>query len=120
MLIKFLLLFEDQKIILCSLPIWKTAKIIVGFGVPSNLVGNHRDVYEIFDLIDESKKIEFDNGGDEYDCESGYDFAIGGLLKNKYIYILDSEEIVHPWPDSDKELFYDSENEEDVDDQGPR
>ena len=61
-------------------------------------------------------KIEFDNGS-EYDHESGYNFAIGGLLKNKYLYILDSEEIIHPWTASEKELFYDSEDE---DDEGPR
>ena len=115
----------------------KTAKIIVGFGVspagvrlnvlcgavrefvpPNHSGGKCHQIYEIFDLIDKSMKIEFDNG-EEYDYESGYDYAIGGLLKNKYLYILDSEEIVHPWTASEKELFYDSENEEDGDDQGP-
>ena len=104
----------------------KTAKIIVGFGVPPaglnmNVVcgavrefvpSNHsggkcHQAYEIFDLIDQTLKIEFDNG-DEYDYESGYDHAIGGLMKNKYLYILDSEVLVYPNTDSDE-----SENEED-------
>ena len=92
------------------MPAWKIAKIIVGFGVPE--ITHGWQVYEIIDLIDESKKIEFDNG-DDYDCESGYDFAIGGLLKNKYIYILDSDDIVHPWTDSDRE-FHNDFNDSDV------
>ena len=57
-------------------------------------------------------KIEFDNG-DEYDCESGYDFAVGGLLRNKYIYILDSHDIVHPWTDSDREFHNEFSDDED-------
>ena len=98
---------------------WKIAKVIVGFGVPKFNPDGGWQVYEIIDLIDESKKIEFDNG-DDYDCESGYDFAVGGLLKNKYIYILDSEEIIHPWTDAEIESlnqFLDSDEEYD---EGPR
>ena len=113
-----LIFLRLKKIILnFVLPTWKIAKIIVGFGVPE---GAGVGVYEIIDLIDESKNIDFDNGGDEFDLESGYDFAVGGLLKNKYIYILDSEEIIHPWTDAEIESlnqFLDSDEEYD---EGPR